>query len=104
MRRGVPVSCSCPPEAGSCGPRPKKPQADTGRGARRAIDRCAGIDVGQGRGGGLRPCARPGREALPAHPVVRHHYAVRGVLEVAHNLLEDDFEVLLVNAAHVKHE
>jgi transposase len=88
------------------------------------IERCAGIDVGQGE---VVVCARvadlQGRRSrliesfgttVPDLLALRDWLAGLGVTHVAmestgvywkspYYLLEDDFEVLLVNAAHVKH-
>jgi transposase len=93
-------------------------------GMRRLIDRCAGIDVGQAL---LMVCVRIIAEAgEPAEHIrefgtttpdllgLRDWLAGLGVTHVAmestgvywkpvYYLLEDDFEVLLVNAAHLKH-
>jgi transposase len=91
---------------------------------RRLIDRCAGIDVGQAL---LVVCVRvvTGKTKLveevpsfgattPDLEALRDWLAAFGVTHVAmestgvywkapHYMLEDDFKVLLVNAAHLKH-
>lgn len=91
---------------------------------RRLIDRCAGIDVGQallvvcvrlvnGRGE-LAEEVRSFGATIPDLLVLRDWLASLGVTHVAmestgvywkapYYILEDDFEVLLVNAAHLKH-
>ena len=88
------------------------------------VERCAGVDVGRAE---LRVCARvPDRRGRVAELIASYgtttpdllalHEWLQGlgVTQVAmestgvywkplYYLLEDDFEVLLVNAAHVKH-
>jgi transposase len=91
---------------------------------RRLIDRCAGIDVGQALlvvcvrvvsdGGKLAEEVRSFGATTPDLLELRDWLALLGVTHVAmestgvywkapYYLLEDDFEMLLVNAAHLKH-
>jgi transposase len=91
---------------------------------RRLIDRCAGIDVGQavlvvcvrvvGESGKLSEDIRSFGATTPDLLALRDWLSARGVTDVAmestgvywkapYYILEDDFEVLLVNAAHLKH-
>jgi transposase len=91
---------------------------------RRLIDRCAGIDVGQAllvvcvrlvnERGHVREEVRSFGATTPDLLALRDWLASVGVTHVAmestgvywkhpYYLLEDDFEVLLVNAAHLKH-
>jgi transposase len=88
------------------------------------LDRCAGIDVGQAllvvcvrvvtEAGKLEQEVRSFGATTPDLLALREWLVLRGVTQVAmestgvywkapYYLLEDDFEVLLVNAAHLKH-
>jgi transposase len=91
---------------------------------RRLIDRCAGIDVGQAllvvcirvfdESGRLAQEVRSFGATTPDLVALRDWLTSRGVTHLAmestgvywkapYYMLEDDFEVLLVNAAHLKH-
>ena len=91
---------------------------------RRLIDRCAGIDVGQAllvvcvrvvtEQGRLDEQVRSFGPTIPDLEALRDWLTEHGVTHVAmestgvywrapYYMLEDDFEVMLVNAAHLKH-